>query len=385
MTSPEADDVALKLLHTADWHLGRRFPSFDEADRVTLTRARVDVLDRILRAAEHENADAILCAGDLFDEPNPDREWWDPLARKLTAMPTRRPVFLLPGNHDPLQPGSVYHPDHPFRRALPSWAHVVDRDDYSYELKDVAVLHACPCRSRAGQEDPALALPLRAPGDERIRIGMVHGSTFDAVDCQTNFPIAKDAAQLRGFDYLAIGDTHSFRNVSPDPLPPVVYPGAPEATTFGESGAGNVVAVFVSRSRRVTFRASRVAFWTWEERTIRSLAELRALKSEPQLSHSVLRLILDLRLNAPEFEEAEAVLRELKGTNATHGRVGILQLVRQRMVLDTRGIEDSLTDLPEVLRATVAQLRALESGEQAEVAREALYHLFRLVRGARTS
>ncbi len=385
MTSPEADDVALKLLHTADWHLGRRFPSFDEADRITLTRARVDVLDRILQEAEHVGADAILCAGDLFDEPNPDREWWLPVATKLAAMKSRRPVFLLPGNHDPLQPGSVYHPDHAFRRALPSWAHVVDRDDYSYELKDVAVLHACPCRSRAGQDDPALALPARAPGDERIRIGMVHGSTFDAVDCQTNFPIAKDAAAQRGFDYLAIGDTHSFRNVPPDARPPVVYPGAPEATTFGEPGAGNVVAVFVSRSRRVTFRADRVANWTWQERTVRSLAELRDLKTEPQLPRTVLRLIVDMRLTAPEFEEAEAILGEMKGTNATHGRVGILQLVRQQMVLDTRGIEASFTDLPEVLRATVARLRELERGEQSEIAREALYHLFRLVRGARAS
>lgn len=383
MTSPEADDVALKLLHTADWHLGRRFPSFDEADRITLTRARVDVLDKVLLAAEQNGVDAILCAGDLFDEPSPEREWWAPVAAKLAATRTRRPIFLLPGNHDPLQVGSIYHPDHPFRRAIPSWVHVVDRDDFTFELNEVAVLHARPCRSRAGQEDHALALPARAPGDDRIRIGMVHGSTFDAVDCQTHFPIAKEAAAKQGFDYLAIGDTHSFRNVPDNARPPVVYPGAPEATTFGEPGAGNVVAVFVSRSRRVTFRAERVAYWTWEERTIRSLDELRGLRTDQRLPRTVLRLVLDLRLTAPEFEEAEAILAELKGTNATHGRAGILQLVRDRMVLDTRGIEASFRELPEVLRATVTRLQELEQGERPEVAREALYHLFRLVRTAR--
>jgi hypothetical protein len=48
MTHGEVDDVALKLLHTADWHLGRRFAGFDEADRITLSRARLDVIDRIL-------------------------------------------------------------------------------------------------------------------------------------------------------------------------------------------------------------------------------------------------------------------------------------------------------------------------------------------------
>lgn len=385
MTSPEADDVALKLLHTADWHLGRRFPSFDEADRQTLSRARLDVLDKILLAADHNAVDAVLCAGDLFDEPSPDRDWWGPVATKLGAMRSHRPVFLLPGNHDPLQPGSVYHPDHPFRRVLPSWVHVVDRDDFSHTLNHVAVLYARPCRSRAGQDDPALALPPREPGDDRIRIGMVHGSTFDAVDCQINFPIAKDAAAQRGFDYLAIGDTHSFRDVPPGARPPVVYPGAPEATTFGEPGAGNVVAVFVSRSRRVTFRPEHVASWTWADHTVRTLAELRDLRSESTLSRTVLRLIVDLRLTAPELEEAEAILRELKGTSAVQGRVGILQLERRRMDLDSRDIEAQLANLPDVLRATFDRLKALEAGEQSEIARKALFHLYTLVREAEAS
>lgn len=383
MTTMEADDVALKLLHTADWHLGRRFPSFDPHDQIRLSRARLDVLDKILKAADLYNVDAILCAGDLFDEPSPDREWWEPVAQKLAAQRTRRPIFLLPGNHDPLQQGSIYEPTHPFRGLLPAWVHVVDRDDFAYQLNDAATLYARPCRSRAGQDDPALALPAREDGDQRIRIGMVHGSTFDAVDCQTNFPIAKEAAANRGFDYLAIGDTHSFRNVPPDARPPVVYPGAPEATTFGEPGAGNVVAVFVSRSRKVEFKPERVAAWTWTERTVRSLAELRDVHADSQLSRCVVRLSVEARLSAPEFEEAERLLRELKGTSAAHGRVGVIQIDRDRMALDTTGIEHELTDLPEVLRATVHHLQALETGDQAEVARAALYHLYKLVREAR--
>ena len=382
MTRPEADDVALKLLHTADWHLGKRFPGFAEADETRLTRARLDVLDKVLLVAEQRAVDAVLCAGDLFDEPNPDREWWEPVATKLAAWRPRRPVFLLPGNHDPLQAQSVYEPGHPFRRALPDWVHVVDDDAFTATLNDVAVLHARPCRSRAGQDDPALALPAREPGDPRIRIGLVHGSTFDAVDCQTNFPIAKEAAALRGFDYLAIGDTHSFREVPPGARPPVVYPGAPEPTSFDEPGAGNVVAVFVSRSRRVTLAAEPVAYWRWQERRATSLADLRDLRTE-QLGHTVLRLIVAARLSAPELEEAEAILRELKGTSASHGRVGILQLDRTGLALDTRGIEAALAGLPAVLRATVARLQALEQGDEPEVARAALYHLFRLVREER--
>jgi DNA repair exonuclease SbcCD nuclease subunit len=379
MTRPEVDDVALKLLHTADWHLGKRFPSFPEADETRLTRARLDVLDKILKVAEQRTVDAVLCAGDLFDEPNPDRDWWEPVASKLTSWPAKIPVFLLPGNHDPIQPTSVYERNHPFRRALPSWVHVIDNDDFTFALKDMAVLHARPCRSRAGQDDPALALPAREEGDTRIRIGMVHGSTFDAADCQTNFPIAKDAAAKRGFDYLAIGDTHSFREVPPGARPPVVYPGAPESTSFDEPESGNVIAVFVSRSRRVTLVPERVAYWRWEERHAQSLADLRDLRTE-QLGRTVLRLIVNARMSAPEVEEAEAILRELKGTTASHGRAGIMQLDRTRLVLDTRGIESSLTELPTVLRATVARLKEMEQSEGGDLARMALYQLYRLVR-----
>jgi hypothetical protein len=43
-------------------------------------------------------------------------------------------------------------------------------------------------------------------------------------------------------------------------------PSWPEATTFGEPGAGHVVAVFVSHSPPVTFRSERVAYWSWEGR-----------------------------------------------------------------------------------------------------------------------
>ena len=156
------------------------------------------------------------CArGDLFDDPNPAPDFWEGLAKTLRdRTDPQRPVFLIPGNHDPLTPESVWAPSHPFRKELPIWVHVVDRDDFTYDLARDAVLYARPCRSRAGENDLAMALPARELGDTRVRIGCVHGSTFDMDGYQTNFPICRDAGVRRGLDYLAIGDTHSFRDVT---------------------------------------------------------------------------------------------------------------------------------------------------------------------------
>lgn len=381
---PDEADVALKILHTADWHLGRRFPTFDEADELALMRARIEAVERLLGVAERHRVDAVLCAGDLFDDPFPKPEVYTALADVLKRRGSpERPVLLLPGNHDPLIGGSVWSPNHELRRLLPPWARVIDEPAMEVPLGPDAVVYARPCTSRAGQRDNALLLPAREEGDERIRIGLVHGSTFDAGEgWQQNFPIAKDAAVRRGLDYLAIGDTHAFRLVPEDAPVPTVYPSAPEATNFGETDTGYVALVFFTRDRRAFVRREPVARWTWRRQRVTTLEQLRAL-AEEDLSRTVLRLELDLVVTPEEMDEVEALLRLLKGSEAAHGRVGVLQLRRDGLVLSTQGIEEALADLPEVLRRTAARLRALEAeGERAEEARRALYHLYRLSRGA---
>jgi DNA repair exonuclease SbcCD nuclease subunit len=383
MTHAGEEDIVLRFLHTADWHLGRRFRSFTQEQELKLTRARLDVLDRIFLAAERFAVNAVLCAGDLFDEPCPDAEWWEQVAARLQKRKWKdRPVFLLPGNHDPLVPESVWAKDHKFRSLLPDWVHIVDRNDFEFALPNNAVLYAVPCTSKAGQRDPTELIPKRAPGDDRIRIGMVHGSTFDVKDCQTNFPIAVDAALSCGLDYLAIGDTHGFRFVPPDRVqPPTIYPGTPEPTAFDERDPGSVAVVFVSRQRYATVKAERVARWTWEEKEVRTVDELRALVRRSDLGDRVLRLRVQMRVPAPAYEETEGLLEELEGTSARHGLVGVLELDRQGLELETDDVDVYCTDLPEVLQSTVRQLKtAAEDPEQRQIAQRALFHLYRVSR-----
>jgi DNA repair exonuclease SbcCD nuclease subunit len=305
MNGPPEDDMALKILHTADWHLGQRFPAFHESDEKNLTRARLDVIDRILGEAENFAVDAVLCAGDLFDNPDPEPQWWRAVAEKLQRRNwTNRPVFLLPGNHDPLHNrSSVYHPEHAFRRELPAWVHVVENENSVYELSPEAVLYASPCRSQAGERDLASLLPRREPGDARIRLGMVHGQTFDIPGCQTSFPISQSAVTDGGFDYLAIGDTHSFRDVTPDTAP-TVYPGAPEPTRFNDQDAGYVAIVFFPRARRRPLvNQRRVGRWTWKSQDCRSVAQLRQVADMADLENTVMRLALHMTVSVSEMDD----------------------------------------------------------------------------------
>jgi DNA repair exonuclease SbcCD nuclease subunit len=374
----------LKLLHTADWHLGRRFPSFPEEAQKKLSRARLDVIATILEVGRRNSVDAILCVGDLFDDPDPDPGFWEGLAKALQGHASPHPpIILVPGNHDPLTSESVWAPKHPFRALLPNWVHVVDRDDFAFELASNAVLYARPCRSKAGENDLALALPERESGDERIRIGCVHGSTFDMDGCQTNFPISKNAGIQRGLDYLAIGDTHSFRDVTPDLAVPTVYPGAPEPTAFDEPNSGNVaiVAMF-RRGRRPLVQSEPVAFWRWQDIECRDMTALRNVLTIPELQRNVVRLRLSMTVSLKEESEVERILSELRGTDAAHGRAGVLLEDRSGLLLV--GSSDVFPeDLPPVLKDTIARLDQIIEEAMVEseknLATRALAHLYKLL------
>ncbi|HEX4961483.1 MAG TPA: DNA repair exonuclease [Thermoanaerobaculia bacterium] len=375
----------LRLLHTADWHLGRRFPTFPEEAQKKLSRARMDVVGRILDVARRSRVHAILCAGDLFDDPTPTPDFWEGLAKAFHDHPAPDvPVFLVPGNHDPLLPESVWSAAHPFRGRLPSWVHVVDKDDFVYELTPEAVLYARPCRSKAGQGDPAMSLPAREPGDTRLRIGCVHGSTFDIAGYQTNFPIRKDAGSQRGLDYLAIGDTHSFRDVTESLPVPTVYPGAPEPMSFDETGAGKVAVVALFRhGSRPRVEEAPVAFWQWLDRRCRDMNELRALLTLPDLERHVVRLHLDMTVSLAEESELMRILRDLEGTAATHGRAGILVVDKTKLRIQAGSTDAFPEDLPPVLKDTVDRLSRIvaEAEDEADKAKatRALTHLYKLL------
>lgn len=383
MKSEELQDVALKILHTADWHLGRRFPSFSDEDERKLTRSRIEAVDRLLGLAESFSVNAVLCAGDLFDEPAPPESWWRELARLFERRKWHdRPVFLLPGNHDPLEANSVWSVDHPFRRALPPWVHVVDRDDYQFQLSPDAVLCAAPCRSQAGADDLAMRLPRREPGDQRIRIGLVHGQTFDIVGHQTNFPIASEAAEQRGLTYLAIGDTHGFRELPPR-TSPTVYPGTPEPTTFGEKETGFVAVVFFPRQGRPPIiQKHLVGRWRWRDESCASLAGLEALQSE-DLKDCVVRLRLAMSVTFPELDRVERILTDLRGTEAAHGKAGIIHVDRSALEINVENLNDFTEELPDVLRSVANRLQEMVDQGDGVIARQALYHLYRTVREAR--
>lgn len=97
--------MSLKILHTADWHLGKRLDYFSRFDE------QKEVLEEIVQIADQEQVDLVIVAGDLFDAFNPPVEAIELLYKTLKRLTKNgsRPVIAIAGNHD--SPDRVDAPD----------------------------------------------------------------------------------------------------------------------------------------------------------------------------------------------------------------------------------------------------------------------------------
>ncbi len=95
----------MKILHTSDWHLGKRLENFSRMEE------QQAVLKEICEIADTENVDVVLVAGDLFDTFNPPTEAIDLFYKTLKRLTNngRRPVIAIAGNHD--SPDRIEAPD----------------------------------------------------------------------------------------------------------------------------------------------------------------------------------------------------------------------------------------------------------------------------------
>ncbi len=95
----------MKILHTADWHLGKKL------DFISRIEEQREVLEEICALADEHHVDLVLVAGDLFDTFNPSVEATELLYKTLKKLTNngQRPVIAIAGNHD--SPDRIDSPD----------------------------------------------------------------------------------------------------------------------------------------------------------------------------------------------------------------------------------------------------------------------------------
>ncbi len=362
----------MKFIHTADWQIGMRADSI--GDRAPQVREeRLAAARRVIDVAKTENADFILVAGDIFEDNGVDRRLVQKVADILRSF--SGPVLIIPGNHDPLVPGSVW--EHPAWEA-PNVT--VLREEGCIEVAE-ALVYPCPLKEKRSAANPTAWIPKDDSG--RIRIGLAHGTVEGIRQDEPDFPIPRDAPQRTGLDYLAIGHWHSFASYpDSDGNVRMAYSGTHETTKFGERDSGNVLAVEIeSHGKAPKIRPIKTGGLNWISITEELIKEgdIKRLKDElEQLgnpSQTLIQLTISGILNMEERSELEHIEQMLE-SRFFWSDVNSAQL--KAAPTDCSWI-DNLG--PGVIQQAALRL-SQESGSRPEVTQLALSRLYTIVKGA---
>ncbi|MFS8182599.1 exonuclease SbcCD subunit D [Pseudovibrio denitrificans] len=90
--------MALKILHTADWHIGQSLNGWSR------TYEHQQFFKELEELIERHEVDALVVAGDVFDNQNPSADATQMLYEALARFREKRPhlvTVLTAGNHDP--------------------------------------------------------------------------------------------------------------------------------------------------------------------------------------------------------------------------------------------------------------------------------------------
>jgi DNA repair exonuclease SbcCD nuclease subunit len=373
----------IRFLHTSDWQLGmtRHFLAEDAQERYS--QSRFDVIRTMGRIAKDEKCQFMLVCGDAFESNQVDRKT---VARALEALKdVPVPVYILPGNHDPLNAASVYRSS-TFIDRKPAHVHIVE-NAIPLKVADDVELVGAPWLSKRPVVNPVEeALGTLSPANGITRICMGHGAVDQLTpDRESAGVIAVSALERAIGDgkvhFVALGDRHSLTKVGTGDH--IWYSGTPEATDFSETRPGFTLVVEVGDGRAAT-KEVQTGEWRFIERDRIDLntsgdveALWKALEEIENKERTVVRLTL---VGSLSLSLQEVLQNHLLAASDVFGafevREDALLLVPDDADFAKLGFSGFADGTVQRLRSKIAQ-----GGDESVAARDALMLLLRLARG----
>lgn len=308
----------MRFLHTADWQLGmtRHFLAGDAQPRYSA--ARRDAVAGLKGLAADVGAEFVVVAGDVFEH---NQLAPHVIGQSLEAMRAIGiPVYLLPGNHDPLDASSVYT-SALFKAERPDNVVVLDRPGV-HEVRPGLQIVAAPWRSKAPTTDLVAEVLATLSAADDTRVLVAHGGV-DVLDPDRDKPSLIRLAELDRavagglIHYVALGDKHSLTNVGASGR--VWYSGSPEVTNFDdvEADPGHVLVVDIDESipeRPLTVEPCHIGRWRFvtlhnQVDTSRDIADLDMnLDLMTDKERTVVRLALTGSLTVTDRATLDACL-----------------------------------------------------------------------------
>lgn len=213
----------MKILHSADWHLDSPFSGRTEAQRDILRRAQLAIPGRVSDACHREECDIVLLAGDIFDGPY-TREGYEAAYSALEQCGV--PVFISPGNHDFVTPGSPW-----LEERWPDNVHIFKGGMESVALPEL------DCRVYGAgfqsMDCQGLLDGFHTESKERFCLAVLHGDPTSPSSPYNPMTIAQ--IRSSGLDYLALGHIHKAGLFHAGGTI-CAWPGCPMGRGFDETG-----------------------------------------------------------------------------------------------------------------------------------------------------
>ena len=368
--------MAVKLIHTSDWQIGKVFRFLDNATMGLLQEARLQAITRLGELAREHEASDVLVAGDVYDmEALSPRSVNQPLER-MRQFPSIR-WHLLPGNHDPYRPNGLW--DQILRKGLPDNVRVHTAPNPIMLQDEAAALLPAPLLYRHTLDDLTAYMDEMALPEGIIRIGLAHGSVrgFGSDDRDVSNFIAPDRPTRAGLSYLALGDWHGQKQINNR----CWYSGTPEIDAFNVKGGGQALLVEIERPQAVpTVTPIPTGRYTWTRLSeqVNSRGDIDHLAGKLRESADKLdRVLIHLSVEGALSLENRQYFQEqvVDGVSAAfcHMRVDDRHLFSQPTAEDLDRI-----DRGGFVRMAAEQLRrsAEGGGEDGRIAASALERLY---------
>lgn len=312
----------LRLVHTADIHLGARHADMGER-AASLRERQWSAFRATVDLALTERVDIFLVAGDLFDSNTQPRRTVEAVGAELRRLADGRiRSVLIPGTHDVYDRSSVYRAyDLPALAGQTGGSDFVtvltpDRPDVHLPALDVVVYGRVFDTKRAPRSPLA---DFSARDEERAtwRVGMIHGSL--AIPGQTDrdeVVFSRDEVAASGLDYLALGHWHGAQQWTAGATA-FAYSGAPEPVAVDQDKAGKALVVTLDGSgdqRTVEIAERTVGRTGFAAETI----DAASIDGQPALIDRLARrsdpdLVLDVVVDGVRPDELDLDASEVEG------------------------------------------------------------------------
>lgn len=369
----------LRLLHTADVHLGARHSDLGEQAAAQRER-QFAAFKAAIDLAIEEKVDVVLVAGDLFDSNTQPRRSVERVAAEIRRLAAARiRTVVIPGTHDVYDRASIYRV-----HDLAALAGSTEDDDLVTVLTpDRPSVHLAACdvvvhgpvfATKRAPNSPLRDLRVNGGDGATWHVGMVHGSLAipDRTD-RDEVVVTREEIEATGLDYLALGHWHSAQQGRAGRTV-YAYAGAPEPVSVTQDGAGKVLLVTLEETagtRSVTIAERVVGRTRFRKLDI----DAAGISGQPDLiariaSEADPDLVLDVRLTGIRPDELDVSIDEVE--EQLKGRFLKMRLRDHSVPALTEGALPSPDTIPGAfIRSVEGRIAELEADGSEKAASEA--------------